>query len=247
MLRRWMRKLHDAGVNLMTDGTRDAYERWRLRRRFGLIHFAPHARYVVVDSRFGRRCRLGGNCLIRDSSFGDYSYAETGVRITYTRVGNFCSIGPGATIGLAAHPTEGYVSTHPAFYLNRPVLGYDLVEHDRRSDYRGTTLGHDVWIGANALVKDGITIGDGAIIGAGAVVTKDVEPYAVVAGVPAKAIRKRFDDVTIARLQASQWWTRDDAWLRRYREELADVTRFVETFSEQSASEGVAGKNDGAT
>ena len=76
--------------------------------------------------------------------------------------------------------------------------------------YPRTTIGHDVWIGANVSIKAGVTVGNGAVIGMGSVVTKDVPPYAIVAGVPAKVIRYRFDDDTIARLQAARWWERED-------------------------------------
>lgn len=221
------RQVKDAVMLVMPSGIRDAYERYALSRANGLVHFGPWSKYFVINSRFGKRCRLSGSCIIRDCTFGDYSYAETGVRITQATIGKFCSIGPGATIGLAGHPVEKYSSTHPVFYLNQPVLGYDLIKQDTRSDYMGTTIGNDIWVGANALIKDGVTIGDGAIIGAGAVVTKDVEPYTIVAGVPAKTIRKRFDDQAIQALLEIRWWDRDEAWLRDHAEEMSDVEKLL--------------------
>lgn len=213
---------------LLPEYIRDVRERAGYIRLLGLVHFAPWTKYRIFNSHFGRRCRLGGNCLIRTSSFGDFSYAEAGVRITHTSIGKYCSIGPGVMIGLAAHPVDRYASTHPVFYLNRPHLGYDFVTEDLRSDYTGTNIGNDVWIGANALVMDGVSIADGAIIGAGSVVTKDVEPYTIVGGVPAKPIRKRFDDRTIDALLEIKWWDKGETWIRDNAEKLTDTHRLVE-------------------
>lgn len=230
-----IRKIKNCVRMFVPGPLRDARERASLCRSLGLIHFAPWRKYRVINSKFGKRCRLGGSCIIRDTTFGDFSYAETGVRITQATIGNFTSIGPGVTIGLAGHPLDKYASTHPAFYLHQPQLGYDLVESDLRSDYQGTIIGSDVWIGANALVKDGITIGDGAIIGAGAMVTKNVEPYTIVAGVPAKPLRKRFDDETIDALLALRWWARGEAWIREHREEMVDVSKLIQLSDDNAA------------
>lgn len=216
---------------------RDAQLRQSFCRALGLVHFAPWHKYRIFDCKFGKRCRLGGSCILRSSTFGDYSYAETGVRISHTDVGSFCSIGPGAQIGLAGHPVEKYASTHPAFYLNRPHLGYDIVEEDSRSDYTRTTIGSDVWIGTNAIIKDGVTIGDGVIVGAGAVVTKDVEPYAIVGGVPARLIRKRFDDHIVEALLALRWWDRGEVWLREHAKEMADIDRLVALWQQMKQHE----------
>ena len=221
---------------LLPGPVRDAQLRASYCRALGLIHFAPWHKYRIFDSQFGKNCRLGGKCIIKQSSFGDYSYAETDVRITQTDIGNYCSIGPGAQIGLAGHPLKKYASTHPAFYLNRPELGYDLVSDDSRSDYTRTTIGSDVWIGTNAIIKDGITIGDGAIVGAGAVVTKDVEPYTIVAGVPAKPIRKRFDGDTIQALLGLKWWDRGEAWIREHITEMTDIDQLVALWKSETSS-----------
>lgn len=218
----------------------DVQERYFYRRRLGLIHFAPWRKYKIYGSTFGKRCRLGGSCIIRNTTFGDYSYAETGVRISETTIGRFCSIGPGVMIGLAGHPVEKFASTHPAFYLNQPALGYDLIGQDTRSDYTHTTLGSDVWIGANAMIKDGITIGDGAIVGAGAVVTKDVEPYTIVAGMPARPIRKRFDDQTIEALLQLRWWDRGEEWIREHTAALTDVDELVALWERMKSDPALA-------
>ena len=213
-------------------GIRDALRIRRLRRRYGLTLVRSGVPQVIVESSFGNVCRIGSNVVILHSCIGDYSYVETGCRIAYAQIGRFCSIAPGATIGLEAHPVRDYVSTHPIFYLRAPGVGYDFVDHSKRSDYQHTIVGHDVWIGANALIMDGISVGHGAVIGAGAVVTRDVPPYAIVGGVPAKLIRYRFDGEIIERLLAVRWWDRPAEWIRQHVVEFADIHTFLHVCDE---------------
>lgn len=121
-------------------------------------------------------------------------------------IGAFCSIGPDVMIfGQADHPTQ-LASTFPfRAKLLRPEAGNtDAVTRG------GVAIGNDVWIGARAIILSGVTVGDGAVIGAGAVVPRDVPPYAVVAGNPARVIRYRFDEQTVAALLALSWWTWPD-------------------------------------
>lgn len=121
------------------------------------------------------------------------------------RIGNYCSFAPEIKIFRANHPYSKF-TTHPITY--EPALGYrgknvDLI-------YLPLEIGHDVWIGANAIILPGVSrIGNGAVIGAGSVVTKDVEPYEIVVGNPARPIRKRFSDAQIAALEKSRWWEMD--------------------------------------
>ena len=126
-----------------------------------------------------------------------------------TEVGAFCSIGIEVVLGPSQHPTD-WLSTHPFAYL--PDKKFKDVEYDLRNyaAVKPVKVGNDVWIGDRALIMDGVTVGDGAVIGACAVVTKDVPPYAVVAGVPARIIRYRFDEETIGRLMEMQWWNLPD-------------------------------------
>jgi acetyltransferase-like isoleucine patch superfamily enzyme len=117
--------------------------------------------------------------------------------------------------GLGAHPTN-WLSTHPAFYSLRRQSGVTFVQENHFDELRPVTIGSDVWIGARTLVLDGISVGDGAVIAAGAVVTRDVPPYAVVGGVPARPIRYRFDDAVIAELLDWRWWELPDNVLREF-------------------------------
>ncbi|WP_291297149.1 CatB-related O-acetyltransferase [Elioraea sp.] len=120
-------------------------------------------------------------------------------------VGAFCSVGPDVLIfGQADHPTQ-LASTFP---FRAKLLGRGDVDATTRG---GVVIGNDVWIGARAMVLSGLTVGDGAVIGAGAIVTRDVPAYAVVAGNPARQLRLRFDEATIAALLALRWWDWPDA------------------------------------
>lgn len=196
-----------------------------IRRHYGLVAIGRTSpRWISPATTFGRHCRLNGPVYVLDSHIGDYSYLESHVRVSYTIMGRFTSVAPSAQVGLASHPIQDNVSLHPAFYRHDPALGYDLVsdgvEHE---ELLTTRVGHDVWIGAGALVVGGVTIGDGAVVAAGAVVTRDVPPYAVVGGVPATVLRQRFDEDTVRYLLELRWWDRSEAWLRRHAHLMGDI------------------------
>lgn len=122
-------------------------------------------------------------------------------------IGKFCSIACGAKFLFtsANHTMKSLSSyTFPIFFEEWGLDKKDITDAwDNKGD---TTIGNDVWIGFDAVILSGVSIGNGAVVGARAVVTKDVPPYTIVGGVPAKPIRKRFDEQTIARLEAMQWW-----------------------------------------
>ncbi len=144
-------------------------------------------------------------------NFGRHSY---GPKNNNAVIGNFCSIAEGVVLGPSQHPVN-FLSTHPFQYLSVPdVFGEIKVNSEVKWDvHEKVVVGNDVWIGLNAIVQDGVHIGDGAIIASGAVVTKDVPPYAVVGGVPAKIIKYRFDEKTISELLALKWWFLPDELL----------------------------------
>lgn len=128
-------------------------------------------------------------------------------------IGRYCSIGTNVKTITGTHPTKLYVSTHPAFYSTKKQAGFSYVDKDSfiediyvDEDNHVSVIGNDVWIGSNVVILPGVHIGDGSIIAAGAVVTRDVEPYTIVGGVPARQIRKRFDDKVIEKLLKIKWW-----------------------------------------
>lgn len=152
---------------------------------------------------------------IKHSEVGNYSYIGHNCDITNTTIGRFCSIADNCRIGTASH-TLNNISTSPIFTLKNnatdTIWVKESIEHN--NDVKPVIIGNDVWIATHVIIKDGITIGNGAIIGAGAVVVKDVPPYAVVGGVPAKVIKYRFDQTIIDKLLELQWWNASDEKLK---------------------------------
>lgn len=166
------------------------------------------------------------NVIIRNSSFGDYVYVGPRTSIANAKIGSFCSIGPECSIGLGMHPTN-YVSTFPAFFSTAKQGQITFVSENSYNEFETISIGNDVWIGTNVIILDGVKIGNGAIIAAGAVVTKDVEPYVIVGGVPAREIKKRFREEVIIELQKIAWWNRDINWLKERTKYFADVESFI--------------------
>ena len=161
----------------------------------------------IRKSSLGAWTSVGARTTIAETVMGDYSYVVNDSSIIYTEIGRFCSIAAHTRINPGNHPLER-AALHHFTYRS---LSYQLGPEDdaaffewRRS--HKVTLGHDVWIGHGAVILPGVTIGNGAGIGAGAVVSKDVPPFAVVAGVPAKIIRYRFDEAMQEALTRIAWW-----------------------------------------
>lgn len=192
-------------------------------------------RNTVIDSKvvFGGKNKLGSGVTFLNSSLAFASYVGEDSFIKNTRVGKYTCIGPEVMTVAGNHPSRDFVSIHPAFYSTAEQSGFTFVKEDRFSDYKyideerkiSVIIGNDVWIGARAVLLEGVTIGDGAIIGAGAVVTRDVPAYAVVGGVPAKIIRYRFDEEDVRALLKLRWWDRETEWLQRNAESFADIHR----------------------
>jgi len=166
------------------------------RRRPGIFRYAQHTREILKGDNF---------------EIGDYSYGTPTVFPHLGRklkIGKFCSIASGVTIHLGGNHRTDLISTYPfAAYVDRFPSAKKLRFEDIAAVSKGDVIiGNDVWIGSGATILSGVKIGDGAVVGATAVVTKDVEPYGIVAGNPARIIGKRFDDDTIRKLLEIRWW-----------------------------------------
>ena len=171
---------------------------------------------VYAGSNVAPTAYVHRGCKVRSSNIGAHSYVAAHSWLTNIDVGRFCSIGNNVMAGLASH-TLGNASTSPIFTLRRNATGKAWVNQDvavNSDDFPRTVIGDDAWIGSNAMIMSGVTIGTGAAVGAGAVVTKDVPPYAIVAGVPARVIRYRFDEPVRQKILASRWWEQPDSVLK---------------------------------
>ncbi|MCO5947662.1 CatB-related O-acetyltransferase [Mucilaginibacter flavidus] len=178
----------------------------------------------------GKHCKIGKGSYIFNTDIGDYTYLSTNVSLMNCKVGKFCSIGQGASACLGRHPASKYVSTHPAFFSTNKQNGMTFSDTSYFDEMGKTTIGNDVWIGVNAIIMDNIDIGNGAIIGAGAVVTKNIPPYAVAAGSPARIIRYRFTEKEVDFLEAFKWWEKDEDWLRQNFKDLHDIELFTRKY-----------------
>lgn len=160
-------------------------------------------------------------------------------QLANVKIGRFCSIASNMDIVSGTHPTERFVSTHPAFFSIHQkdnvsfVNKQKFVESQTTSTGYAVQIGNDVWIGKNVTIKAGVTIGDGAIIGANALVLKDVEPYSINVGVPARVIKHRFSPEQISFLLDFKWWDKDISWIRRNADMFDDVERFIENLGEE--------------
>ncbi len=160
-------------------------------------------------TRITKTTALGGHSRCYNVTIGTYSSIRDRGRAMNAVIGNYTVIAKDCEIGLGVHPTN-YLTCHSIFYKNSPWGFHPEWVKPVGNIVRITNIGNDVWIGAKSMIMDGVTIGDGAIVAAGSVVTRDVPPFAVVGGAPAKVIKYRFSQEVIDRLEEIQWWNLPD-------------------------------------
>ncbi|MDV4143461.1 chloramphenicol acetyltransferase [Shimia sp. FJ5] len=174
-----------------------------------------HPGSIVEDCTFGRFVEIGAGSRVLNAHLDDYSYCDRMAEIANAQIGKFANIAAFTRIGATDHPMEKASLHH---FLYRSMDYWDDAEADaaffahRKS--RVAHIGHDTWIGHGAMVKPEVTLGHGSVVAAGAVVTKDVPPYMIVAGIPAEPIRARFPEAIAERLMALAWWDWDHDRLR---------------------------------
>ena len=174
-----------------------------------------------------------------NGEIGTNSYIGSNT-VLYAHVGNYCSIGSNVTTIIGNHPTN-YVSTSPVFYSRRKQTGCTFADNELFNEILssyvngksyGVQIGNDVWIGDNVLIKGGVKIGNGAIVAMGSVVVKDVAPYSIVGGVPAKLIKYRFDDETIRKLLKTSCWAWEIRKIKQYSKYMRNVDVFLSELGE---------------
>jgi hypothetical protein len=174
-----------------------------------------HSGSEIVNSQFGAWCEVGAQSRVINSTFEDYAYCDRMADIANTTVGKFSNIAAMTRIGPTDHPFANAAQHH---FLYRSSYYWDDVADDptffAARAARRTTLGADCWIGHGAIIKPEVTVGIGAVVASGAVVTKDVGPFMMVAGCPAKPLRARFSPDIIERLLVLAWWDWDQQRLR---------------------------------
>ncbi len=198
-------------------------------------HTHIHPTATVRNTTLGDYVDIGDRAIIDEVTMGDYSYIERDSMAIYATIGKFCSIAAATRINAGNHPMWRASQHHFTYRTRR----YDMADVDdeaffdwRRKDH--VTIGHDVWLGHGALVLAGVSIGTGAVVAAGAVVSKPVDPYTIVGGVPAKPIKPRHAPAIAERLMALAWWDWPHA---RIKAALGDFRALsVETFLEKYES-----------
>lgn len=185
--------------------------------------------------------KIGAYSSVQKSDIGYASYCGKYCNIQNTKIGKYCSIGAHLTIIRGQHPIHKNVSTHPSFFSTRKQCGMTYVDknlfvEEKWADEEGkysVVIGNDVWIGTNVSILEGIKIGDGAVIGAGAMVVKDIEPYSIYGGVPAKMIKKRFTEPQIDFLCKDKWWDKDETWIKEHLPLFLNIDQYIEVVASE--------------
>lgn len=200
----------------------------RLRRDGVFVSFKADC----VGAEFEGRTKIYGGARVSNSAVGRGSYVGPNSNLSNCKIGRYCSIGPDVLVLAATHPIDGRLSTHPCFYSTNKQSGFtyadqqsfeEFLYYDTEHRYY-VEIGSDVWIGARVIIVGGVRIGHGAVIAAGSVVTKDVEDYSIVGGVPAKHLRYRFSESVRSSYLEECWWDQDEDWIlenmHRFRAEI---------------------------
>lgn len=181
------------------------------------------------------RNTLHPKSILNGSEIGFASFVGPNSLLPNCKIGRYCSIANNVEVINYTHPSSDFASTHPAFYSLLKQSGFTFAKSQifnenltiKSLEKYSIEIGNDVWIGAHAIIMGGIKIGDGAIIAAGSLITKDVSPYTIVGGVPAKKIRMRFSDEEINYLLKLRWWDKDYDWIKKNAEYFQNIKLLI--------------------
>lgn len=214
------------------------------------LSFTIYRNYLRLTSNniIGRGAKIGPSskleghnaigvksCFI-GSYLGYASYISTNSNFQNVKIGKYCSIGPNIITVHGRHPTRDFVSTHPVFFSLGEQIGFTFAKKQLFDEFPKpygpqdkytTIIGHDVWIGANVLIIEGVKIGNGAIIASGSVVNRDVPDYCIYGGVPAKKIRNRFELEEIRYLLELKWWDKPKDWVMEHSKYFTDIKLLI--------------------
>ena len=196
--------------------------------------------FIGIRSILEGRNAIGENSSLVNSKIGYGSYISKNSHFSKTIIGRYTSIGPNVSCVFGKHPSHTFVSTHPVFFAPETEVGFSFTQSLKFKEYSNKInpnesytieIKNDVWIGSNVLIMDGITIGNGSIVAAGSVVVKDVEPYSVVGGVPAKLIKHRFKKEQIKFLEKFKWWDKDRDWIEKNAKLFENIEGFMNKYN----------------
>ena len=186
---------------------------------------------TLEDATLGAYTHILPHSVFKDVTVGDYSFFAGYNQVYYSNIGKFCSVASFARINTTNHPAYTRIAQHHFTYRSNMFdFGEDDAAFFKQRKEKTVIIGHDVWIGHNAVIMPDVTIGNGAVIGTGAVVTKDVEPYCVVGGISAKKIKMRFSDDLIVKIERSKWWDWDYETIKERLPDFRDMEAFVRKY-----------------
>lgn len=194
--------------------------------------------YIDKTTFFEGNNAIFNNTQIGKSFIGRGTYIANNSIIRNSKIGRYCAVGDHVRTCLGLHPVKDFVSIHPAFFSKSKLTGFTYTDEQLFEEHRYIDdekkyvceIGNDVWIGNNVMIMDGVTICDGAVIAAGAIVIKDIPPYAIAGGVPAKIIKYRFKQEEIDFLLKFKWWNKDPVWLKENASCFRDIKCLMEKF-----------------